>query len=91
MCLYNHRKTRKTTNKPKNYDTFVKTAHQGRKENMTEATNNLIPIKEAAAQVGKTVDTLKNWARAGRIRAYKLADTRWYVDPASLNNLYKKV
>jgi len=58
---------------------------------MTEATNNLIPIKEAAAQVGKTVDTLKNWARAGRIRAYKLADTRWYVDPASLNNLYKKV
>lgn len=58
---------------------------------MIQAMNNLIPIKEASDRTGIKVDTLKNWARAGKIRAYKMAGTRWYIDPDSLDNLFEKV
>jgi excisionase family DNA binding protein len=58
---------------------------------MIEPMNNLIPIKEAAERCNKNVDTLKIWARRGKIRAYKLAGSRWFIDADSLDNLYEPV
>lgn len=58
---------------------------------MTQTTKNLITLKEAAEQTGVKADTLKNYARRGKIRAFKMAGTRWFIDADSLSNLYEPV
>jgi excisionase family DNA binding protein len=90
MCLYKHRKKQNTTNKAKKYDTLKRTAQQGGKENMTKTLENLITIKEAAERLNRHPATILNWVKAGKLPGYKIAGSRWYVDPETFDQLAKR-
>jgi len=43
-----------------------------------------LSIKQAAQKAGKTEQTIRNWIKAGKIKAHKV-DGRWQVEETSLN------
>lgn len=48
-----------------------------------------ISTKEAAKRLGVSIAVIKQWAKSGKIRAWKLSERAWMIDADSLKGIQK--